>query len=159
MSEAARPTRADEVKSERRRQRGPTVLTGQKLGVSEAFLDRNKFEYRWLNDDGGRIEQMTTADDWDLVEDPKKVGKEDADGLGTKISKVVGRGESGAMRAYLARKPKVYYDEDQREKRASIKETMDAIKRGTPSTEATPLGDSGYIPDGGSGISIKDGRQ
>lgn len=154
----ARPSRADEVKSERRRQRGANQIMGLKLGVSESILDRQKFEYRWINDNGGRIEQMTTADDWDLVPDPKMQGKPDADGLGSIISKVVGKGESGQpMRAYLARKPRQFYEEDQRDKRDSIKRTMDSIKRGEPQTEAPALGKAGYVPS--SGIQIKDGRQ
>lgn len=153
-----RQTRADEVKTERRRQRGANQIMGLKLGVSEAILDRQNFEYRWINDNGARIEQMTTADDWDLVPDPKKEGKPDADGLGSIISKVVGKGESGQpMRAYLARKPRKFYEEDQRDKANSIKRTVDAIKRGEPQTDAPSLGSAGYVPS--SGIQIKDGRQ
>lgn len=154
-------TRATTEKQARRRQRGSTVFHGQKLTVSEAFLDRKNFEYRWINDDGGRIDQMTQADDWDLVADPSKTGKADADGLGSKVSKVVGRGEAGqAMRAYLARKPKAFYAEDQAEKRQSIKQTMDAIKHGVPKVDGAPqLGATAYIPGGPTGISIKDELQ
>lgn len=153
--------RATTEKLERRRQRGSTVVHGQKLGVNEAFLDRGNFEYRWINDDGGRIETMTQGDDWDLVADPKKVGKPDADGLGAMISKVVGRGESGqAMRAYLAKKPKKFYVEDQAEKRHSIKQTMDAIRSGAPQVSGAPqLGATAYVPGGPTGISIKDELQ
>jgi hypothetical protein len=154
-------TRADAVKTERRRRRGNTAHSGMKLGVNEEFLDRDNFEYRWINDNGGRIEQMTAGDDWDLVPDPAKEGKSDADGLGSIISKVVGKSENGSgMRAYLARKPKEFYIEDQAEKRRSLDATMDAIKRGVPQTgDASPLGANAYVPGGPTGISIKDDRR
>lgn len=153
--------RATVEKQERRRQRGSTVVHGQKLTVNEAFMDRKNFEYRWINDDGGRIEQMTQADDWDLVIDPLKAAKADSDGLGAAVSKVVGRSEGGqAMRAYLAKKPKHFYAEDQAEKRKSIKQTMDAIKGGNPAISGAPqLGATAYVPGGASGISIKDELQ
>jgi hypothetical protein len=152
--------RATQEKTERRRQRGSNVLSGLKLGVDPKFLDSKNFEYRWINDNGGRIDQLTRADDWDLVPDPSKKGKPDADGEGSMISKVVGRGESGQpMRAYLARKPKAFYEEDQADKRASIDKTMESIKRGTPQTEAPALGQSGYVPGGPGGIQINNSRQ
>lgn len=147
-------TRADKTQSERRRRRGDTVLMGTKLGVNPDFLDPN-FKYRWINDDGIRVEQLTVHDDWDLVDDPKKVGKADADGLGSKIAKAVNR---GGGRAYLARKPRKFYDEDQAEKRRGLDATMDSIKRGIPQTDggAAALSQNvAYVPNGPSGISIK----
>lgn len=146
--------RATTEKQERRRQRGSTTVHGQKLGVNPAFLDQKNFSHRWINDDKGRIEQLTQQDDYELVADPTKAGKPDADGLGAMISKVVGVDDGGRpIRAYLAKKPLPFYRDDQREKAASIKKTMDAIKRGTSNPDgATPLGDNGYV----SGISIKD---
>jgi hypothetical protein len=154
------PTRAEAVRSDRRRRRDDTVNLGLKLGVSPKFLDPN-FNYRWLNDDGGRIEQTTTMDDYDLVDDPSKVGKPDADGLGGKVRKVVGKSDTGGpLYAYLARKPIDFYREDQSRKADSIKKTMDAIRMGTPPIEgASVLGDKGYVPGGPTGISIKDERQ
>ncbi len=151
--------RAIEEKTQRRRQRGENVQRGQKLTVSEAFLDRNAYEYRWLNDNGSRIDQMTRDDDWDLVLDPSKQGKPDADGLGSAISKHVGKTEHGTpMRAYLARKKKEFYEEDQREKRQSIDKTMESIRHGAPATEAPGLGQHGYVPNGPGAIQIKSGR-
>lgn len=154
-------TRSEEVKTERRRRRGDNVLLGQKLGVSEEFLDRANFEYRWINDDGRRIQQRTVDDDWDLVEDPAKQGKPDADGLGTKVSKVVNtRGEGGPMNAYLARKPKEFYDEDQRAKRDRNDALMQPILKGQVVPDgAAPLGVNGYVPNGPTGIQIKDSRR
>lgn len=152
--------RALQEKTERRRQRGDNIVKGQKLTVSESYLDRTNYEYRWINDNGGRIDQMTKDDDWDLVPDPSKAGKPDSDDVGSMISKVVGRSDIGIpMRAYLARKPKGFYEEDQRDKRESIDKTMAAIKSGTPQTEAQPLGQHGYVPNGPGAIQIKSVRQ
>jgi hypothetical protein len=151
--------RATKEKTERRRQRGSNVLSGIKLGVDPKFLDEKNFAYRWINDNGGRIDQMTKADDWDLVRDPTKTGKPDSDGEGSLISKVVGRGESGQpMKAFLAKKPRNFYEEDQADKKASIDKTMESIKRGTPQTEAPGLGASGYVPGGPGGIQINNNR-
>lgn len=152
--------RALQEKTERRRQRGANVVRGQKLTVSEAHLDRENYAHRWINDDGSRIDQMTKDDDWDLMRDPSKVAKPDSDDMGGMISKIVGRNENGVpMRAYLARKPKQFYEEDQRDKRQSIEQTMAAIKRGVPQTEAQPLGEHGYVPNGPGAIQIKSVRQ
>lgn len=152
--------RASKEKTERRRQRGSNVLSGIKLGVNPAFLDEKNFSYRWINDNGGRIDQMTKADDWDLVPDPTKTGKPDSDGEGSLVSKVVGRGEAGQpMKAFLARKPRNFYEEDQRDKKETIDKTMESIKRGSPQTEAPGLGAAGYVPGGSTGIQIKNDRQ
>lgn len=145
--------RAAEVKADRRRRRNSTVLTGQKLGVDESLLDRKNFEYRWINDRAGRINAMTKNDDWDLVTDPSKAVKGDSTNEGALISIDVGFGENNQpMKAYLARKPKAFYNEDQAAKRADLDKTMDAIKRGKPQTaEAQEL-------VANAGISIREGR-
>lgn len=151
--------RAAEVKAERRRRRNTTVLTGQKLGVDESLLDRKNFEYRWINDKAGRISAMTKNDDWDLMVDPSKKVKDDATNEGALISIDVGYGENNQpMKAYLARKPKDFYREDQAAKAADLDRTMEAIKRGKPQTaEAQELGNKSYVPEGG--ISIREGRR
>lgn len=151
--------RAEQVKQERRRRRNTTVLTGQKLGVDESMLDRENYEYRWINDRAGRINAMTKNDDWDLVVDPSKKTKEDATNEGSLVSIDVGYGENNQpMKAYLARKPKKFFLEDQAAHRADLDKTMDAIKRGKPQTaEAQELGNKSYVPEGG--ISIREGRR
>jgi hypothetical protein len=151
---AAQATRADQEKTERRRQRGNTVLPGLKLGVREELLDRKNFNYRWINDNGGRIEDLTVADDYDLVRDPSKQIKDDNGNEGALISKVVGTTENNQpIRAFLARKPRPLHDADQKEKQASLDRQIADIKRGRPS-EAAQMGDNSYVPLGG--ISIRD---
>lgn len=147
-------SRAAQEKIERRRQRGNTVLPGLKLSVREELLDRKNFVYRWINDNGGRIEDMTVSDDYDLVRDPSKQVKDDNGNEGALVSKVVGTTENNQpIRAFLARKPKPFYDADHKEKMAALDRQMADIKRGRPQ-EAQQLGANSYVPQGG--ISIRD---
>lgn len=146
--------RAEQEKTERRKQRGNAMLPGLKLGVREDLLDRKNFNYRWINDNGARIEDMTVSDDYDLVRDPQKIMKDDNGNEGALVSKVVGTTENNQpIRAFLARKPKKYFDEDQKEKQAALDRQMADIKRGKPS-EAAQMGGNDYVPQGG--ISIRD---
>lgn len=157
--QSERPTRAEKVAEERRKKRGGmNALAGQKLAVPEKFLDRANFEYRWINDDGGRIQALTEMDDYDLVHDPRKEGKKDTDGNSSLVSKIVGKNDAGQpVRAYLARKPKHYYQEDQAEKQNLLDEKMGGIKRGVPQGEGAQLGGHAYVPEGS--INIREGQK
>lgn len=152
--------RAAQERSERRRRRGSDALSGLKLAVNEAELDRERFEYRFVNDKPGRIAQLTKNDDYDFVTDPDKEAKPDSTNEGTGVSVYVGGGENGQpMRGYLLRKPKKFYHEDQAEKQALIDEQLKAIKRGAPQVrgeDARQLDQVSYVPEGG--ISINDRR-
>lgn len=151
--------RAQETTQERRRKRGSTVNAGKRLTVNEELLDREKYHYRFLNDDGGRIAHMTQNDDYELVIDPTKKTKEDSTDLGSAVSVVVGKdGNGNPQRAYLARKLKTYYDEDQREKSRDLDETMNGIRRGVPQGQgAGDLQSKSYTPTGG--ININEGSK
>lgn len=136
----ARPTRAEEVTTERRRKRGATVLSGQKLIFDKSLMDEKKYVYRVINDDGSKLQARTEMDDYELVDDPKKMIKPDGTDLGTKASIIVGKTENGTpMRGYLARKLRSYYEQDQRDKAADNMQTMAAI--------ATPKGLEGRSYD------------
>ena len=153
---AEQPTRAEQEKTTRRRQRGATVLMGQKLGVRPDLLDPN-FKYRWINDIGGRIDDLTVQGDYDLVRDPSKKMKDDNGNEGALVSKVVGTTENNQpIRAFLAREPKHYFDQDQKEKQQVLDAQMADIKRGKPK-EDHALDGVGYVPQGG--ISIDEGRR
>lgn len=146
-----RPTRADEVRTERRKKPGATQLSGLKLGVSEELLDRNKFEYRWVTDKGNRIKQLHD-EDWDQVSEPVKA---DADGVGTVQSKVVGTNDGKPVNGILMRKRKEWFAEDQKEKQKVLDELDNAIRRGDSHTkEAQELaGGIGYTPNGQNQVS------
>lgn len=123
-------TRAETIKSERRRQRGATVLTGQKLYFDKSLMDEKKYAYRVINDDGRKIQLRTEMDDYELVDDPAKQIKPDGTDLGSKASVIVGKDENGhPMRGYLARKLRSYYEDDQRDKADENMKTMTAIAR------------------------------
>lgn len=165
MAETAnrgRMPRKEQVREERRRKRGGLdMLAGQKLTVSEEFLDRENYQYRWINDDGARLRSKTVDDDWDLVHDPDKQAKEDVDGLGSVVTKVVGRTKDGKpLNAYLARKRKDWFEADKREKERPLDAVDEALKRGqvaATNPEAKAMQGHSYVPEGG--ISIEDGRR
>lgn len=135
--------RDDESTPERRKKRNGGVA-GQRLGVVESKLDREKYSYRWINDVPGRIHALTKEDDWDLV--PNDGVKSDGVGLGDAVSQAVGTKPNGdALMAYLARKPKGYFDEDQRQKSDDLERTMQQLRRGN---DASGKSQSDYVPDG-----------
>lgn len=139
-----RPPR-QEVHAERRKRR--SSVHGSRLGVSEDLLDFNQYAYRWINDvpGGARIYDMTKNDDWDVMTQDGGVLKDDAtDGA---ISVIVGSNPDGSpLRAYLCRKPKAFYDEDQAEKAAELDEQLAQLKRGNTREGAAQ---SDYVPTGG----------
>lgn len=156
-----RPPRSKDVLAGRvRREKvGAGAITGMRLTVNEAILDKESFEYRWLNDRPGRIQAMHDRD-WEVV---STSGDEIApDQLGTAMTHHVGIGEGNRpVNGYLARKPKQWYQEAQREKHKQLDETDKAIQRGTfhkGETQAAAIaGEHGYVPEGS--ISIRDDRR
>lgn len=147
-----RPTRADEVRTERRKKAGAVALSGLKLGVSEGSLDRTNFEYRWVNDKGNRVKQLHD-DDWDKVSDPVK---DDATGLGSVQSTVVGTDKEGKpFEGILMRKRKDWFQADQKEKQGALDEVDEAIRRGAKHTKESPelSGGIGYTPNGKNTVS------
>jgi hypothetical protein len=141
-----RPTRAEEVRTERRRKPGSVILSGLKLGVPEEMLDRNTYEYRWANDKGNRIRQLHDAD-WDRV---SEAVKEDVDGMGSIQSKIVGTEDGKPVNAVLMRKRKDWYQADQKEKSNVLDAMDDDIRRGKGHTKESPelSGGIGYTPNG-----------
>lgn len=110
-----------------RRRKGALGGFRQRLAVNTNGLDPN-YEYRWVNDDKMRLHALTQQDDWDLVADPSKSVKQDGTDLGSAVSTVVGKDESGQpVRAYLARKLKSFVEEDKAEKREALNRTMNRI--------------------------------
>lgn len=128
-----------------RRRRKTSVQSVGRLGLDPALLDHGKFRYRWVNDAPGRLVSLTGHDDWDFVEDNK--AKEDNADLGSRVSIVVGVLPDGSpMRAYLCRKPRTFYDEDQKEAQAKLDEELNQLARG-----ANRQGElqSDYVPNSG----------
>jgi hypothetical protein len=137
----------DEGSTTRRKQRGGSAMTGQRLAVPEAMLDHSRFQYRWVNDDVGaaRMFALTKEDDWDIVAKGGNVC-ETAD-LGDAVSRIVGKAPDGsALRAYLCRKPKSLYDEDQAAKSAQLDRELGDLRRGKDRTGSSEFD---YIPASG----------
>jgi hypothetical protein len=124
-------SRADEMTTERRRRKGDSLRGIRRRLAITGELDHENYAYRWANDDGARLHQLTVADDWEVVQDRKGTLSVNGNGVGAEVSQPVGVGEQGRpMRAVLLRKPKHLYDEDFREAQSRIDETEAAIQRG-----------------------------
>lgn len=137
---SAEPTpRQAETQQKRRRREGMGPERNLKLHIPDK--DPN-FEYRWVNERPGRIQQLTVQDDWDVA--PEAGGS----GIGTVTERAVDKytGE----RAILLRKPKEYYDADQLEKKKALDQRDDAMRRGPlPAPEGVGgEADKSYTPGG-----------
>lgn len=151
MADAAtRPNRAEETRQERRRKPGQVALHGTNLAVDESKLDRNTYEYRWVNDNSrGRV-QMLEGQDWDVAPEQAAISNQ---GEGTVQARNVGSEDGKPMRAVLMRKRKDWFANDQREKLRSVDELEKAIQRGETDQRnvdpelAGPAG-STYTPNG-----------
>lgn len=136
-----------EETAERRRKRGGGYLYGRRMGVNPDLIDFNSYAYRWINDEPGRLVAMTQHDDWDFVPNNGGEMKEDATDLGDAVSQVVGTLPDGSpKRAYLCRKPKKYYEEDQAEKQAELDAQLEQLRRGADRDGALQ---ADYVPQGG----------
>ena len=120
----------DEGEPKRRRREGGTVH-GKRLGVSEDRLDFARFKYRWINDNPDRIRAMTEFDDWDIVKEGGSVVKADKADLGDAVSQVVGSNADGSKKlAYLCRKLKSHYEDDQKGKSAELDRQLKDMRAG-----------------------------
>lgn len=115
----ARAPRVDEEAQERRRRRDGTLdrTSELKLAIPEAIRAANPGrQFRWANDRGQRIHNLTIMDDWDKVEGIEPITV-DAEKDGTPI------------KAYLLSKPDEFVQEDEKRKMARLRETEDGIFR------------------------------
>lgn len=142
----AKPTRADQVRQERRKKPGLTAHSGIKLTIDETAVDRNTYQYRYVNDQGMRVKQLE-AQDWDIA---PEAAKTDGNSLGTVNSTIGGMDETGKpYNMVLMRKRKDWFEEDQREKLKPVDKVEEAIRRGNTSEQNTELKGPGvYTPNG-----------
>lgn len=149
MAEAnTRPNRAEETRRARRRQPGKLANTGMKLTVDEEKLDRKNFEYRFVRDTGGRVQQLA-GQDYDPVLDDG--AKPDSSGVGVTPTVHGGTDEQGKPYGMvLMRKHRDWFEADQKEKQRPLDEMDEAIRRGANKTELT--GDGTYTPGGSNTI-------
>jgi hypothetical protein len=155
---AAPGKRTEEVRAQRRRRADTTGEFGGKLHVSDALLDHNQFAYRWINDAAGRIDELTTRDDWDIIRDPAI--KDDSNSDGAQVRQLVGSKVDGSpLYAYLCRKPIEFHKQDRAKKQARTNDLEKQIMRGVVKAPGSLSTDDGtaYIPEGGSN-SIRDAK-
>lgn len=142
----ARQSRDEEILPERRR-RSNADTTGRRLAVRTDMLDLEKYTYRWVNDSEVRMFNLTKQDDWDVVLQDGSALKDDNTDLGNAVSMPVGTKPDGsAMRAYLCRKLKRFYDDDQKMKQTDLDEQLAQLRRGNAAS-GEEQGD--YVPSGG----------
>jgi hypothetical protein len=124
----SREQRTETREGQGRKQRIPLHAAQQKLAASS----RPGMKSRWVNDDGGRLQQFEAAGYSFQTEDTTKTGS-NAD-PGTRISRIVGRDDHGnPVRAYLMEQTQENYDEDQKAKQRQLDAFDEAMKRGQPS--------------------------
>jgi len=114
-----------------RRRRVDIDTIGKRLAVNTTALDFGKFVYRFINDAPARLFQKTQQDDWDLVTAEGATIKSDSTDLGAAVSVVVGTKVDGSpMRAFLCRKPRKFYEEDEKRKADDLDEQLSQLRRG-----------------------------
>ena len=131
----------------RRRRKEGAGLIGRRLAVNEAELDFGNFQYRWINDDDARMMTMTKYDDWDIVSQSGFVVKEDNPDRTNAVTAFVGKHPNGSTKlAYLCRKPRKFYEEDQAAKARELDKQLEQLRRGKAKNGEEQ---ADYVPSGG----------
>ena len=131
----------------RRRIDNTEGVIGKRLPVHASKLDFSKYAYRWINDDEVRLFQKTKQDDWDFVSNGGEAANGANTDLGDRVSVIVGTKPDGSPRkAYLCRKLRKFYDDDEKKKATDLDEQLAQLRRGN-SAKGDLQGD--YVPQGG----------
>ncbi len=140
-----RPTRVEEVKTERRRRADTGATAGLKLHVPSDLKDEANFAYRWVNDRPGRLHQMTKDDDWDVVS-TERSDQLTAASEGSVMNRAVDK--TTGEKAVLLKKPLKYFEADRLEKQKPIDEIEKALRRGSAPGSEGLSGPESYVPNG-----------
>ena len=127
--------RLQEMRDRRNRDNGTLdTMTVMRLGLpDEVISDNADCELRWVNDEGGRIEQLTQRNYYDVVE-----GVE---------GRTVGTSATGVpIVARLLRKPKEFAVEDRKAKLDRLNQTEKAALKGEGSGASAPSSAGIYAP-------------
>ncbi len=149
--------RQEEEKVRRRRRDDIGPGRGRNLAVTGRLDER--YTYRWVNDEPGRMFSLTERDDWERVTASMLGENHPKDkGVGDTVERIVDR-QTG-KRSILLRKLKDYYVEDKAKEQALIDDTEAAIKRGNTPTGGAAGGEAlagpnAYVPT--TGITITPG--
>lgn len=144
-----------------RRRRRDDMGDGRLRNLAIAGTLDDRYTYRWVNDDPGRIYKLNTLDDWDPVTTDELGERHDKDkGVGSNVERVVDR--TTGRKAVLMRKLKEFYTADKAKEQTSIDGIDAALRTGQVrapagiSSESVEMNKM-YVPAGG--ISISDGRK
>jgi hypothetical protein len=139
---AARPRTVreeDEAPARRRRSSDSTGLTNT-LAVPENLLDRQKFEYRWIVDEGIRLHNLTVNDDYDIVSKDVTGKAKDDRSDAYRVQVGMKADGSGPLYQYLCRKPLSYAQADRKQRQRDNDEKQIARVK---ADEAAVLADKG----------------
>jgi hypothetical protein len=152
--------RVEEERSRRRRR--DDMGDGRFRNLAVVGTMDPDYEYRWINDEPGRVHNLTVRDDWDPVTDQMLGARSEKDkGVGSGVERIVDK--ATGQRAVLVRKRKDYALEDRAKAQRHIDELDAMIKQGhVPAVggqgqESLRPGVNAYVPAGG--IVIQDGRR
>ena len=137
--------RAEQTRKRRRRREHMDDNRNLKLFVPEEAKDP-EYEYRWVNDVGGRVEQMY-HEDWDVVtEEATNDGPEEDKGEGTVIKRPNSSTEES--HSVLMRKRKEFYKEDKDAEQRLIAEQEQSMRNSETSDPKAMTGKHAYTPAG-----------
>jgi hypothetical protein len=115
--------RSEENRANRRRRVGGTLNRMQQMNLDifdPEQLDLQNYVYRWVEDKPGRIRGATEADDYDFVNPKEITGFSDTAAenelsveSSQRMRQIVGEGRHGPIYAYLLRKPRWMWEDDQ----------------------------------------------
>ena len=140
-SNAERNGRAEEVKERRRRRDDSGPNRNLKLHVPDDAKE-GEFEYRWINNRPGRVQQLTRADDYDVV----SASEIESRSIGTTVERIGNSRDGESM--ILVRKPKKFFEEDRVKAAKALDATEDAMRRTAPASAEGLSGPTAYVPGG-----------
>jgi hypothetical protein len=106
---------------------------------------------RWINDVDGRPDRAIEGGYEFVMKDevPKAIGQgnlhQDNSDMNGRVSRVVSKGKTTPIRAYLMKIRQEWYDEDQVAKEGVNRQIDEALRQGTPGGNAV---ENQYVPKG-----------
>lgn len=162
-----RPPRQEAEAGHRRRRKGILdVMTQSRMNpFEEGMLDQEHFVYRWINDEAGRLRQLTVNDDYDFVKgsdiDGFDISQTDSES-DERIRLIVGEAGGKPLYAYLCRKPRNFWEVDREEISDFFQGTLEGRVyegRATEEKEDRPGGEDKFYAPKTNQLVSADGRR
>jgi len=109
------------------------------------------YKLRWINDVDGRPDRAVEGGYEYVLQDevPKRIGQgnlhQDNSDINGRVSRVVSKGKTAPIRAFLMKIPLEWYKEDQIAKEQVNQQVDEALRQGTPGGNVV---DNQYVPKG-----------